>query len=521
MRRRRFWVTALGILASVAAALIYAAWPGRSTFTISEETTYVSGPLDKYGYVDYVTALNERLRQGITPENNANVLIWQALGPRPEGGKPMPPEYFQWLGIEPPPEEGDYLVGWSNYLKEHVKSNGSSERDPYGDRLARAGKWPWTAKDEPELVDWLHRSEKPLALAMEATRRPEYYNPLVPKRTEDWSPGLLASLVPSVQRCREVGAALSCRAMLRVSEGKVDEAWQDVLACHRLGRQVASGGTLIEFLAGMAIDQIASKADLAFLDHAKLESKQVLSCLEDLRKLPLMPAVADKVDLGERFTLLDTMMLAARHGLQFVGDGAPPKGNQFQARLFTRSIDWDPAFRNAKGWYDRLAAGLRLTDRNDRGEEMAAITQDLKTLKQQVANKGILEKAFMGPKDRGELIGNILIGLLLPALEKVQSAADRWEQGQRNLHLAFALAAYHRDHGRYPAELDELAPNYLGKVPDDLFSGNPLIYRLEEGGYLLYSVGPNGTDEGGRGYDDPRGDDMGIRMPVPDPQAKK
>jgi hypothetical protein len=527
MRRRRFWTTALGILVSMTASLVYAAWPGRSTFTVGEETTYVTGPLDKHGYVDYVAALNERLRKDITPENNANVLIWQALGPRPEGGRPMPPEYFQWLGIESPPEQGDYLVSWQNYLKEHLKSDAGIDRNAFNDRLARAAQWPWTAKEEPELADWLHQSEKPLALVKEATGRPDYYNPLVPRRTDDWSPGLIAALLPSAQRCREVAAALTCRAMLRVTEGKVDEAWQDLLACHRLGRLVARGGGLIEFLAGIAIDAVASKADLAFLDHAKLESKQVLVCLEDLRKLPPMPAVADKMDSAERFMLLDTMMLTARHGLSFLENlagenSAPPKGNSFKGKLFTRSIDWDPAYRIANSWYDRCVTGLRLTDRTARLQEMAAFRQDLMLLKQQVASTGVIEKAFMGPKERGEMIGNVLITLMLPAYDKVQGAADRCEQGQRNLHLAFALAAYHRDHGRYPAELDELAPKYLEKVPDDLFSSEPLIYRLEDKGYLLYSVGPNGTDEGGRGYDDaPRGDDLGVRMPVPEPQATK
>jgi hypothetical protein len=527
MRRRRLWVSVLGILASATASLVYAAWPGRSTFTVGEETTYVTGPLDKHGYVDYVTALNERLRKEITPENNANVLIWQALGPRPEGGMGMPPEYFQWLGIESPPEQGDYLVSWQNYLKEHLKGDASIDRNAFNDRLARASQWPWAAEDEPELVDWLKQSEKPLSLVLDATHRPAYYNPLVPRRTDDWSAGLLGALVPSVQRCRDVGAALLCRAMLRVNEGKVDEAWQDLLACHRLGRQVASGGTVIELLAGIAIDQIACKADLAFLDHAKLELKQVLACLEDLRKLPPMAALADKVDLGERFLLLDTMMMAARYGAPFLqamseNNWTPDKGDQFKAKLFTRSIDWDPAFRNAKHWYDRFAAGLRITDRTARAQEMAAISQDLKTLKQQASGPGIIAKSFMGPKARGEMIGNILITLLLPAIEKVQGAADRSEQWQRNLQVAFALAAYQRDHGRYPAELDELAPKYLEKVPDDLFSGGPLIYRLEDKGYLLYSVGPNGMDDGGRWYDDwPSGDDLSVRMPVSEPQAKK
>src|SRR2546430_914313 len=58
---------------------------GKGKFTMSKETTFVTEPVDKDGYIDYVAALNDRLRQGVTPENNANVLIWKALGPRPEG----------------------------------------------------------------------------------------------------------------------------------------------------------------------------------------------------------------------------------------------------------------------------------------------------------------------------------------------------------------------------------------------------------------------------------------------------
>jgi hypothetical protein len=508
-------------------SLVYAAWPGRSTFTVSEETTYVTGPIDEHGYVDYVTALNERLRKDTSPENNANVLIWQALGPRPEDGLGMPPEFFQWLGIEPSPEEGEYLVVWQDYLKAHLNITENINPHAISDRLTRTTQWPWAAKDDPELVDWLKQSEKPLALVMEATRRPAYYNPLVPRRAGDWSSGLMGALLPSVQRCRHVGAALLCRAMLRINEQKAEEAWQDLLACHRLGRQVASGGTVIELLAGIAIDQIACKADLAFIDHARLESKQVLACLEDLRKLPPMATVADKVDLGDRFMLLDTMMMVARYGVPYLqamseGKWTPDKADPFRARLFSRSIDWDPALRNARQWYDRFVAGLRISDRTARAEEMAAITQELKTLKQQASGPGMIAKSFMGPKVRGETIGNLLITLLLPAIGKVQEAEDRSQQNHRNLRLAFALAAYQRDHGRYPEKLDELAPKYLEKVPDDLFSGETLIYRLQDQGYLLYSVGPNGTDDGGRWYDDwPRGDDISVRMPVPEPQAPK
>ena len=81
---------------------------------------------------------------------------------------------------------------------------------------------------------------------------------------------------------------------------------------------------------------------------------------------------------------------------------------------------------------------------------------------------------------------------------------------------------YHGDHGAYPAKLDDLAPKYLPSVPKDLFTGKPLIYRLTEKGYLLYSVGVNGKDENGQTYgDDPPGDDIVVRMPLPELKTKK
>src|SRR5260370_13733878 len=187
---------------------------------------------------------------------------------------------------------------------------------------------------------------------MEATRRPEYYNPLTPDRAEHWAVGLIGALMPNMGKCRELGNALTCRAMLRVADGKVDEAWQDLLACHRLGRLIARGGSLIEVLVGIAINQIANEADVAFVDHAKLTSKQVLACLEDLRKLPPMPPLADKIDLGERFMSLDTVMLVARQGTASFGlpRGSRyeiPNPDQSETKLFTRTVNLDPALRTA------------------------------------------------------------------------------------------------------------------------------------------------------------------------------
>ena len=64
-------------------------------------------------------------------------------------------------------------------------------------------------------------------------------------------------------------------------------------------------------------------------------------------------------------------------------------------------------------------------------------------------------------------------------------------------------------------------PGYLVEVPVDIYSGKALVYRPSENEYLLYSVGVNGMDEGGNGMDDqPHGDDLCIRMPLPELKRK-
>ena len=61
-----------------------------------------------------------------------------------------------------------------------------------------------------------------------------------------------------------------------------------------------------------------------------------------------------------------------------------------------------------------------------------------------------------------------------------------------------ALRAYQTKRGRPPARLDDLVTNYLRRVPPDPFTGQPMAYRPQGTHWLLYSVGPDGVDDGGR-----------------------
>ena len=77
---------------------------------------------------------------------------------------------------------------------------------------------------------------------------------------------------------------------------------------------------------------------------------------------------------------------------------------------------------------------------------------------------------------------------------------------------ALGVARYRLKHGKTPTELGLMVPMFLPEVPKDPFTGEPLRYRVEKDGFVVYSVGKDGVDDGGpRELYDPV-EDPGVRM---------
>jgi hypothetical protein len=88
---------------------------------------------------------------------------------------------------------------------------------------------------------------------------------------------------------------------------------------------------------------------------------------------------------------------------------------------------------------------------------------------------------------------------MLPALG---SASKKFAYAQSSTGLArtgIAVERYDLANGEYPATLDALMPQFIEKIPHDIIGGQPLHYRRpDDGKFLLYSVGWNQTDDGGK-----------------------
>jgi hypothetical protein len=530
MRLRRLWrLWPVPVIAAVAVGG-YILWPGRVTYTVGPETTYLSYPYDADGFIDYPRALNERLSREVPAEANATVVIVRAVGPKPDGFA-LPLDFFRWLGMPIPPAQGTYFVGLFEYFRTRLLTDPPgpfATANDFQEAVQRCARRPWRPADEPEVADWLTGNEAPLAVTIEASRRPAYFHPMNTTGSDAGSFRIVGQVMPAVQMTREAGTALCARAMARTTTGDYAAAWQDLMACQRLGRLIATGGgTLVEYLIGVALVDFAAKAQVTLLGHTPHPLDRVRAWQADLRGLRPMPSVADKFDVGERFMCLDAVVAVIHGGgggLQVLAGftGTQARQNQARDRLLNLSIDYDPAFRAVNQMCDRAVAAARLPDRPARRAAYDLIQADVAAWKAETADVGLWSKFWMNAVERGEYVGKVIVTLLLPLLETIQNTADRIEQTEANLHVAFALAAYRAEAGRYPAKLDDLVPTHLANVPGDLFSGKPLVYRPTDGGYLFYSVGANGRDEDGRGPDDqPAGDDLAVRIPVPEPKPKK
>jgi hypothetical protein len=69
---------------------------------------------------------------------------------------------------------------------------------------------------------------------------------------------------------------------------------------------------------------------------------------------------------------------------------------------------------------------------------------------------------------------------------------------ERSMALSvIGIQRYRLRHGHWPPTLDALVPQFLREVPMDCMDGTPLRYRVEpDGGFLLYSIGIDGRDDG-------------------------
>lgn len=94
---------------------------------------------------------------------------------------------------------------------------------------------------------------------------------------------------------------------------------------------------------------------------------------------------------------------------------------------------------------------------------------------------------------------NLYAVVAVPNYNKMVQAVGFDQTRADEAQIVCALERYRLARGNYPQTLNDLVPQFIGELPHDIISGQPLKYhQTNDGRFLLYSVGWNGKDDGGQ-----------------------
>jgi hypothetical protein len=493
---------------------------------ISQETTVITAPLRPDGLPDYQKYWRDLGREGVTPENNGAVLFWRAVWPG-ELGQEHRRQMCEALGIDPMPVEHESLQEPYGSVTRHQvafwlteqyqKGLSSAESDALlndvnqkaiqstqaDEAIGAALSRPWTSEQLSPLADWIASSEKSLTLLTEASERPKWWSPS-PSLLHDNYEGAVSMLLPGVQRLRSVGRAFCIRAMWHAGEGRPQEAWDDLKTSMRFARLCSQGSTLVEQLVGIAIDAMALRQTTTLLHHARSDAEFARQVLADLNAFEKPCDVVRSFDRGERLFMGDTAIMLATDSdyLQGVDLGLASESVFFNSKFPWFRLDWNIVLRNANAAYDQLLEAASKPSYQERRVALVEFEGDLNAKVESVRNPGRIAMSFLNTRARSTLVGDTLIGVLMPALDAAISAEDRAVVLLDLTRVAAALTVYRAENGEYPDKLEQLVPGILEQLPEDIYSGNPFKYsRKPDGGYVLYSVFQNGIDDRGSNFD--------------------
>jgi hypothetical protein len=261
-------------------------------------------------------------------------------------------------------------------------------------------------------------------------------------------------------------------------------------------------GSLIAY----AMDATAVSGDRRLLNHGSLTAAQARQCLADLDALPPLPVAADVIDRDVRLSRVWEVCALAGGELRF-----HPNDPRAQLRTpFRRAVDWNFVLRSLNLQLDEYVAAMRLPE----PALWSVKLQELQMPRTATPRWRALCLSFLGMREPlsrefGEDFGR-MYGAEYEGARVAQLQADSFI---RLIQLGFALTAYQRETGAYPASLADLAPGILGDVPLDPCSGADFVYQPSESGFLLYSLGLNLKDDNGLSDDDQLfGDDFVLRV---------
>lgn len=485
---------------------------------ISRETTFITDPIGSNGMPDYLMAVKQKMSAGATHENNFWVLVWPALGNAEHSSAEYIADVERQLGITIP-EQGEYRT---------IKDFTEEVRRQHD----RASDGPWTREECPLIAKWLDENEQFLETVRRASLRSHAYAAPVSMNDQQL---LIYVLLPHVQRSRDIARQLNMRANLRMQEGNFEGAWDDLLTSYRVASHVDKGFTIIERLVATAIRNMTHETVCTWLSRTPDNATKLAARRQVLMPLLEFSNMADVVDTSERMMNLQLALMivdgaTARETIDSVfnpevlmlntGSGGDQEFQLIQElqaargplmRYLIAGGDINATLKHINSHFDAMTDAMRKPTHQERVlafQEFEARTSEDARLSQNGLQL-IGEFVFASDEDYETLPARALLGALSPAISAVNEASTRSIARRATLLAAFDVAVEIKRTGEIPASLSS-------ETQLDPYIDLPLRYKVQGGEVVIYSVGQNLTDNGGRTFGEGDGmDDVRATLLIP------
>ncbi|EAQ80855.1 hypothetical protein [Blastopirellula marina] len=494
-----------GVLLLTIFSLVWIIAGPSGPIILSKQTTYLTGPLNANGLIDYERAILEMQAANVEPQENAAIPYLQAMWPCE-----LTPEEQAWvcnaLQMSQPSQHGmvhsgsdatlDAVTDWLN--QQQAVNADAQDLTPLTktDALVAVGLayWtPWTREQLPPLADWLDQQAPHFAKLHEINERPKYFLPS-PSFLNNQSDAILNCLMQTIQAQREAARCLSVRAMLHVGENRPRKAWEDMKTLFVLSRCHSRPGFLVELLVSAAVRGMACGELQVLLSSGQCDAQLLGEIEQFLAQLQPFDEMALAIGTTERMMGLDAAVaLCTQEGAanDLLGDA-----DQLSA-LAHVPFDRNAMLVKLNEWYDRMVVILEIKDLNERQAAADQLEIEIETMAAGIKDPSNLAGAIFNQSSRGEWIAQFFGMLLLPAVTQAGQAEERLNLQVQLLRVAVALELMKAESGDYPASLDALANRIDPLLLQDPYSGDRLHYEQRAPGYLLYSIFMDRKDDGG------------------------
>jgi len=291
-----------------------------------------------------------------------------------------------------------------------------------------------------------------------------------------------AILLPHLAALKGCSQVLQLRAVAELQNGQSDKALADVKLMLRLIDSAHTEPFLISHLVRIAMLNITLQPVWEGLQEHKWSDAQLAELDQELAMLDFLVDYEFSMR-GERvlsMANIEYVRRARNFNAISDGDDSTPEVAKVAFHLIPSSVFYQNELAIARGHQEWLLP-IANVERHSVSPEMTRLA----------STNFDREFTHWSPN-------NLLARMMLPALEsavKKYACAQSWVDMSR---VACALERYRLAQGEYPETLDALSARFIEAIPHDVIGGQPLKYhRKDNGQFALYSVGWNGTDDGG------------------------